>query len=68
MRHNILLDTSVTGSLFHTLRAFLWNVKTLGVWWWVRCFVENVTRSALEFARRAKPIPIMTKTSWLQSN
>lgn len=52
MRHNIFLDTTITGSPFHTLRALLWNVKTLGVWWWLRCFTQNVVLSMFECTRR----------------
>ena len=58
MRHNILLDSSLAGSPFHSLRAFIWNVKTLGFWWWCRCFVVNAAKSAVELAMRAEPVPI----------
>ena len=46
MRHNNLLDTSLTGNPFHTLRACIWNIRTLGLYWWLRCAVENAVRSA----------------------
>jgi hypothetical protein len=52
MQRNLLLDTSLTGSPFHTLRAFLWNVRTLGPWSWLRCCIENVIDAAIEASGR----------------
>jgi len=25
----------------HSLRSFIWNVRKLGFWWWLRCAVVN---------------------------
>lgn len=50
MRHNILLDTTLTGSPFHCLRALAWNVRTLGLGWWARCQAENLLIIASDLA------------------
>jgi hypothetical protein len=59
MRHNILLDSSLTGSPFHSLRAILWNVRALGIGWWLRCLILNAGITVIEFAvelgRRTAP-------------
>ena len=36
-----LLDFYLFNSPFYSLRALLWNVKTLGFAWWAKCFVQN---------------------------
>ena len=48
MRHNKFLDTPIAGSPFHTVRAFLWNVRTLGFGWWLWCLTQNVVVFVLE--------------------
>lgn len=59
MRENFLLDTSLTGSPFHTLRALLWNVRTLGPWWWTICFLKNALRLSVGLARG------LSRTLWV---
>lgn len=36
-----ILDFYLFSSPFYSLRALLWNVKTLGIVWWARCLVQN---------------------------
>ena len=36
-----LLDFYLFNSPFYSLRALLWNVKTLGFVWWAKCLVQN---------------------------
>ena len=52
MRHSLILDTSLTGSPHHTLRALHWNVKTLGFGWWIMCSAVNIWLSTKEMRAR----------------
>ncbi len=36
-----ILDLYLFSSPFYSLRALLWNVKTLGLVWWAKCLVQN---------------------------
>jgi hypothetical protein len=52
MQHNIILDTSLTGRPHHTLRGFFWNVRTLGLGWWIMCSIVNVWLGAKDMRAR----------------
>lgn len=28
-----------------SFRSFVWNVRTLGIYWWLRCAIENIWRA-----------------------
>jgi len=33
---------------FFTPRAMLWNIKTLGFFWWMRCLAQNMRATLVE--------------------
>jgi hypothetical protein len=42
---NSLLDYSLTGKPFHTLRGAAWNIKRLGFFTWLCFFARNARTS-----------------------
>jgi hypothetical protein len=42
-RQSLLLDTSFGVPPFYTLRSLTWNVRELGLVWWLRCALSNLT-------------------------
>lgn len=46
MQRRLAVDVDWTGSPFFTPRAVLWNIRTLGLFWWLRCLAQN-TRAAI---------------------
>jgi hypothetical protein len=42
------LDLDRLGSPFFTPRAMLWNIKTLGFSWWLRCLTQNMRVALVE--------------------
>jgi len=48
---NSILDLCLFGSPFHTPRAVLWNIKTLGLTCWAQCLMQNAYYAAAELCR-----------------
>lgn len=38
------LDLHIPSRPYYSLRGFFWNVRTLGMLWWLRCAFQNFAR------------------------
>lgn len=63
MQRRLAVDVDWRGSPFLTPRAMLWNIRTLGFFWWLRCLAQNARAAVADQLRAAGFSTSLSETS-----
>lgn len=63
MQRRLAVDVDWMGSPFLTPRAMLWNIRTLGFFWWLRCLTQNARTAVSDQLRAAGLSTSLSETS-----